>query len=207
MCVIIAGHGFWATIYSYAGHAVIFCSYDLGSAPLALPTDPTSSPTDLDTTSSPDLASTSDQGINSTTTNVPLSTSTTHDLEDSDSITSQNPVTTYYDQEPETTIPTGATVPPSISQEALDYLPYAVGGAVGAIVVIIAIVLTVVIVSLLIRRSRKKPYKVEPNKDIGLLSYNNALYDVGKEPYTCNAQNRQLHFAVYGQGHLLVLCM
>ena len=94
----------------------------------------------------------------------------------------------------------------SASQEALDYLPYAVGGAVGAIVVIIAIVLIAVIVSLLVR-SRKKSYKVEPNKNIGLLSYNNALYDVGKEPHTCNAQNQQLHFAVYGQGHLLVLCM
>jgi hypothetical protein len=88
----------------------------------------------------------------------------------------------------------------SSSQEALDFLPYAVGGAVGGIVVIIAVVLTLVIASLLVRKSRgEKSHnlnKVERNKDIGLLAYNNSMYDVGKEINTRNAQNWQLHCAI-----------
>ena len=56
----------------------------------------------------------------------------------------------------------------------------------GGTVVIIAILLVVVIVSLLARKSRQKSHKVESNKIIGLLTYNNALYDVGKETDTCN---------------------
>lgn len=66
----------------------------------------------------------------------------------------------------------------------------------GGIVVTIAIVLTVVIVFLLVRNSQEKSHnldKVESNKDVGLLAYDNAMYDVGKEIHACNAQNWQLH--------------
>ena len=62
------------------------------------------------------------------------------------------------------------------------------GGAVGGSVVIVVIILMVAIVSLLVRKSQGKSHKVESNNNIGLLTYNNALYDVGKETYTCNAQ-------------------
>ena len=140
-----------------------------------------------------------DQDTDPTTTTNVLSLSTTHNLEvhDTSSSPNQEPASTYDQTNVSTTAAKHFTT--STSQEALDFLPYAVGGAVGGTVMIIAIVLTVVIVSLLVRRSREKSYKVEPNKDIGL-SYNNALYDVGKEPHTCNAQNWQLHFAICGQG-------
>ena len=70
----------------------------------------------------------------------------------------------------------------------------------GATVVIIAIVLTVIVVSLLVRRSRKKSYKLEPNKDIGLLSYNNAMYDVGKETNTFSAQSGNCICCMHDQG-------
>lgn len=173
------------------------------AATLGRPTDPTSSPIDLTSTTSPDLASTGDEETNptqSTTINVHQNTST-HGLEGSDTTASPNLVTTN-DQETETT-----TTISSASQEALGVLPYAVGGAVGATVVIIAIVLTVIIVSLLVRRSREKSYKLEPNKDIGLLSYDNALYDVGKETNTCSAQKWQLHFAVCGKPGTILLVL
>ena len=148
------------------------------------------------------------QDTNPTTTTNALSLPTTHDLEvrDTSSSPKQEPASTYDQANISTTTAKHFTT--STSQEALDYLPYAVGGAVGATVVIIAIVLIVVIVSLLVRRSRKKSYKVEPNKDIGLLSYNNAMYDVGKETNTCSAQKWQLHFPVcMARDHLLVLYM
>ena len=88
------------------------------------------------------------------------------------------------------------------SQETFDILPYAMGGAVGGTVVIIAILLVVVIVSLLVRKSRGKPHrKVESNNNIGLLTYNNALYDVGKETGTCNAPYWQLHCSIYSLAH------
>ena len=149
-----------------------------------------------------------DQDTNPTTTTNALSLPTTHGLEahDTSSSPNQEPASTYDQANISTTTAKHFTT--STSQEALGFLPYAVGGAVGATVVIIAIVVTVVIVTLLVRISRKKSYKVEPNKDIGLLSYNNAMYDVGKETNTCSARKWQLHFpACMSRDHLLVLYM
>jgi hypothetical protein len=170
----------------------VFNSYNSGS------TDSTSSPINLITTSSPDPASTSDEETN------PTITSTTHNLVDHDTTTSLtttslNPVT-HDDQESISATIATTISSSSSSQEALNFLPYAVGGAVGGIIVIIAIILTVVIVSLLVRKSRgEKSHnldKVERNKDIGLLAYNNAIYSVGKEINTCGPQNWQLHCAI-----------
>ena len=182
-----------------AMHAIVFYSYD--SAPSSLTTDSANPPTDLIATSLPDLTSTSDEETNPIQSTNTQSTPT-HGLEGSDTTASPNP----NDRETETT--TTVTTMLSASQEALDFLPYAVGGPVGAIVVIIAIILTVVIVTLLVRRSREKSYKLEPNKDIGLLSYNNAMYDVGKETNICSAQKWRPHFPVcMARDHLLVLYM
>ncbi len=71
----------------------------------------------------------------------------------------------------------------TIVQETAGILPYAVGGAVGGLVVIIVIIL-MVIVSLLVRKRREKSHKLDSNNKVGLLTYNNALYDVGKETGT-----------------------
>lgn len=170
------------------GHATTFYSNDSGSTIVTtsapnLPTDSTSSPI---ATNSPDPASTGDQETDPTTTNA-LSTSTTHDPDDHDTTSSPSPASTY-DQERGTNTSTTTPIKTSTSQEGLDILPYAMGGAVGGTVVIITILSVVVIVSLLVRKSREKSHKVESNKNIGLLTYNNALYDIGKETDTCNAQ-------------------
>ena len=146
-------------------------------------------------TTSRDLASTGDQATDPTTLTVTtenaLSTMPTADnteIHDTTSSSNQDPESTYHDQNSEKTIPTTtatASTDASATQGVLGILPYVVGGAVGGIVLIIAIILTVVIVSLLIRKSRKKSHKVETSKNIGLLAYNNALYDVGKETSRC----------------------
>ena len=61
-------------------------------------------------------------------------------------------------------------------------IPYAVGGVVGGLVVVIVVIIGIVIVLLLVKRNRQKsPDEVNSNKNIGLLSYDNALYDSGKE--------------------------
>ena len=61
-------------------------------------------------------------------------------------------------------------------------IPYAVGGAVGGLVVVIVVIIGIVIVLLLVKRNRQKSLdEVNSNKNIGLLSYDNALYDSGKE--------------------------
>ena len=142
-----------------------FCPYDSGSGP----TDSTSSPIDC--------------GAYTAST---LITASTHDH---DTTSSLSPSSTHG-QESGTSIPTTAArdSTPSTSEGALDILPYAVGGAVGGSVVIIVIILMVAIVSLLARKSRGKSHEVESNKNIGLLTYNNALYDVGKEIDTYNTQ-------------------
>ena len=55
-------------------------------------------------------------------------------------------------------------------------VPYAVSGAIGCLLVVAGIVITVV-VSLLVKKSQQKSQKIEPNKSVGLLSYDNTLYD------------------------------
>ena len=116
-----------------------------------------------------------------------MSTTDNTEISDTTSSSNQDPESTYHDQNSEKTIPTTtatASTDASATQGVLDILPYVVGGAVGGIVLIIVMILTVVIVSLLVRKSRKKSHKVESSKNIGLLAYNNALYDVGKETCT-----------------------
>ena len=75
----------------------------------------------------------------------------------------------------------------STSSRTLDITPYAVGGAVGALVVVLVVVIVMVIVLLLVKRNRQKsPDKVNSNKNIGLLSYDNTVYDSSKETDSCN---------------------
>ena len=76
----------------------------------------------------------------------------------------------------------------STSPRTLDITPYAVGGTVGALVVVIVVLIVIVMILLLVKRNRQKsPDNVNFNKNVGLLSYDNALYDSSKETDSCNA--------------------
>ena len=110
---------------------------------------------------------------------------------------------TTYNQE-STSIPAMATEDSVAStlQETTGILPYAVGGAVGGLVVIIVILLMMIIVSLFVREHRKKSQKVESNNNIGLPTFNNALYGVGKETGSVmKCPNWYLHCAIYSLAH------
>ncbi len=121
------------------------------------------STTNHHTTSSLNQATTkfTDQGIQDRSTTSSLSTDNNHE---------------------------GIATVASTLQEISSIIPYAVGGAVGGFVVIIVITLVIIVVPLLVRKRREKSHKVEPNNNIGLLAYDNAMYDVGKETGTQNAQ-------------------
>ena len=169
------------------------------------PQDATNSSIITHGTTTLDPRSTQDQGSNTpsvptTSTEdsgsdlVPITTfspdNATSSSTNQDDTSLQDPGSTHNQGSKTTTVSITSTEDSvaSTSSRILDITPYAVGGAVGGLVVVIVVVIVIVIVLLFVKRNRQKsPDKVNSNKNVGLLSYNNALYDSGKETDSCNA--------------------